>query len=91
LPALSISSFEAFNELLALPFDPCDPCELFLDDDVPPEFGPELRDRLKNFLLGEIGVPSCESLSLDSILEIIGLTRLVAFSFSGVCGSVGLS
>jgi hypothetical protein len=87
-PVFSISSFDAFKELRALPFDPCEPCELFLDDDVPPEFGPELSDRLKNFLLGVSG----ESLSLDSKLDIIGFARLVGlFSFSGVCGNVAHS
>jgi hypothetical protein len=86
-----MSSFDAFNELLALPFEPCDPCELLRDDDVPPDVGPELSDRLKNFLLGEMGVPSWESLSLDSKLEIIGLRMFGEFSFSGVCGKVGLS
>lgn len=86
-----MSSFDALSELLALPFEPCDPCELLRDDDVPPELGPELNDRLKNFLLGVRGVPSCESLSLDSKLEIIGFRMFGEFSFSGVCGSVGLS
>lgn len=94
-----MSSFEAVSELLGLPFDSWEPCELFLEgpsspgdneSEVPPEFGPE-SERLKNFLLGDCGVPSRESLSLDSKLEIIGCMRLLGISFSGVCGSVGHS
>lgn len=99
LPSCSMSSFDAVSELLGLPLDPCEPCELFLDgpsspgereSDVPPEFGPE-SERLKNFVPGDCGVPSRESLSLDSRLEMIGCMRLPGISFSGVCGSVGHS
>lgn len=90
-----MSSFEALSELLGLPFEPCEPPELFLEgpsspgereSEVPPEFGPE-RDRLKNLVPGDCGVPSRESFSLDSRLDIIGCMS-PGISFSGVCGSV---
>lgn len=96
---MSTSSLDALSELLPLPFDPCEPCELFLEgpsspgeseSEVPPEFGPD-KERLKNFLLGVCGVPSRESFSLDSRLEIIGWIILPGISFSGVCGRVGHS
>lgn len=95
-PATSSSSFEALSEFRGLPFEPCELLREFpsnagdSDSDVPAEFGPE-SERLKNFLLGVMGVPSPESLSLDSKLEIIGCMRFGEPSFSGVCGNVGHS
>lgn len=96
---LRMFSFDEFSEFLALPEEPWDPCELFLDgpsrpgerdSEVGTELGPE-SDRLKNFWLGDCGVPSRESLSLDSRLEIFGWIIVPAISFSGVCGRVGHS
>lgn len=66
------------------------------ESEVPPEPGPPEIDRLNNFLLGDDGVPSLDSRSLDSdILNPWGwcneLGDASAVSSSGVCGNVGHS
>lgn len=98
-PSLRMFSFDELSEFFGLPAEPCEPWELFRegpsrpgdnDSDVGIEFGPD-SERLKNFWLGDCGVPSLESLSLDSRLEMFGWMRFPGISFSGVCGSVGHS
>lgn len=96
---LTIFSFDELSEFLGLPVEPWDPCELFLDgasrpgerdSEVGIELGPD-NERLKNLWLGDWGVPSRESFSLDSRLDMFGWMRVPDISFSGVCGSVGHS